>query len=77
VILASDGVEDSEYVRLQKPGAMLPAPSGKPFHGCAEMEILGIGQGTNSPIATTRLRSEWTRWAIAAGFARFIGLNDW
>jgi hypothetical protein len=77
VILASDGVEDSEYVRLQKRGAMLPAPSGKPFRGCEEMQILGIGQGMDSPITTTRLRAEWLRWAISAGFGRFIGLNDW
>src|SRR5476651_331903 len=77
VILASDGIEDSEYVRLQRTGAKLPAPSGAPFRGCAEMEILGIGQGTNSPIETTRLRAEWARWAQAAGFAKFIGLNDW
>ena len=77
VVLASDGIEDSEYVRLQRAGAHLPAPDGKPFRGCTEMEILGIGQGTKSPIVTTRLRSEWTRWAAAAGFARFIGLNDW
>lgn len=77
IILASDGIEDSEYVRLQKHGARLPAPSGAPFHGCAEMEILGLGQGTNSPIETSRLRSEWTRWATAAGFAKFVGLNDW
>ena len=45
VILASDGIEDSEYVRLQKRGAMLPAPGDRPFRGCAEMQILGIGQG--------------------------------
>ena len=77
VILASDGVEDSEYVRLQKRSALLPTPGGKPFRGCAEMQILGIGQGMNSPITTTRLRAEWARWAMAAGFARFIGLNDW
>ena len=77
VVLASDGIEDSDYVRLQRPGAHLPAPEGRSFRGCAEMEILGLGQGTNSPIVTTRLRSEWTRWAAAAGFARFIGLNDW
>lgn len=77
VVLASDGIEDSEYVRLQRPGAHLPPPQGRPFRGCAEMEILGIGQGTESPIVTTRLRSEWTRWAAAAGFGRFVGLNDW
>ncbi|HEY4944162.1 MAG TPA: hypothetical protein VII56_22230 [Rhizomicrobium sp.] len=77
VVLASDGIEDSEYVRLQNSGAHLPAPAGRPFRGCAEMQILGIGQGTRSPIVTTRLRSEWTRWAAAAGFGRFVGLNDW
>ncbi len=77
VVLASDGIEDSEYVRLQRSGAHLPAPDGRPFHGCAEMEILGLGQGTGSPVETTRLRTEWTRWARDAGFGRFAGLNDW
>ena len=77
VLLASDGIEDSEYVRLERRDAHLPAPDGRPFRGCAEMEILGIGQGTRSPMETTRLRSEWSRWAQAAGFARFQGLNDW
>jgi hypothetical protein len=77
VVLASDGIEDSEYVRLQHNNAHLPAPDGHPFRGCAEMEILGIGQGTGSPAETTRLRTEWTRWAAAAGFAKFVGLNDW
>ncbi|MEJ1967900.1 MAG: hypothetical protein WDN03_04560 [Rhizomicrobium sp.] len=77
VVLASDGIEDSEYVRLQRPDAHLPAPEGRPFRDCAEMQILGIGQGTHSPVVTTRLRGEWTRWAAAAGFAHFVGLNDW
>jgi hypothetical protein len=77
VVLASDGIEDSEYVRLQHRDAHLPAPDGHPFRGCAEMEILGIGQGTGSPTETTRLRAEWTRWAASAGFAHFAGLNDW
>ncbi|MEJ0027908.1 MAG: hypothetical protein WDN01_17930 [Rhizomicrobium sp.] len=77
VVLASDGVEDSEYVRLQRPGAHLPPPDGRPFRGCAEMEILGIGQGTGSPVETIRLRTEWGRWAVASGFRRFVGLNDW
>jgi hypothetical protein len=77
VILASDGIEDSEYVRLQHDSAHLPAPEGQPFRGCAQMEILGVGQGTGSPTETTRLRNEWQRWASRAGFARFVGLNDW
>jgi hypothetical protein len=77
VVLASDGIEDSEYARLQHSASHLPPPDGRPFRGCVEMEILGIGQGTGSPSETTRLRAEWARWAAAAGFARFSGLNDW
>ena len=77
VILASDGVEDSEYARLGRGDAHLPAPEGRPFAGCAELQILGLGEGTGSPSETVRLRSEWGRWAHEAGFARFQGLNDW
>lgn len=77
VILASDGIEDSEYTRLGRDDSHLPRPQGRPFRGCAEMQILGIGQGTGSPVETTRLRSEWAGWAQSAGFGRFIGLNDW
>lgn len=77
VILASDGVEDSEYVRLGRPNAHLPAPDGKPFAGCAEFQILGLGEGDKSPSKTVRLRDEWSRWAHQAGFRHFQGLNDW
>ncbi len=77
VVLASDGIEDSEYARLGKDDAHLPAPDGKPFRGCTELQLLGLGQGTRSPKETVRLRSEWADWAKAAGFAKFTGLNDW
>jgi hypothetical protein len=77
VILATDGIEDSVYARLDDPDDHLPAPDGKPFAGCTELQILGIGEGTRNPIKTSRLRDEWTRWAHAAGFAKFQGLNDW
>jgi hypothetical protein len=77
IVLASDGIEDSEYARLERASAHLPDPDGKPFAGCAELQILGIGEGTNSPSETVRLRGEWSRWAREAGFARFQGLNDW
>lgn len=77
VILASDGIEDSEYGRLSLEDSRLPPPEGRPFKGCAELQILGIGQGTRSPIETVRLRTQWTGWAQAAGFAKFTGLNDW
>jgi len=77
VILATDGIEDSEYAKLGREDARLPPPSGHPFRGCAELQILGVGQGTRSPSETVRLRTQWTRWAQDAGFARFSGLNDW
>jgi hypothetical protein len=77
VVLATDGIEDSEYTRLIHANAHLPKPEGAPFKGCAELLILGLAQGQNSPQMTERLRTEWQRWAIAAGFATFVGLNDW
>jgi hypothetical protein len=77
IILASDGIEDSEYAHLARRNAHLPAPDGREFAGCVKLEILGLGQGTRSPIETVRLRKEWTGWAKAAGFGEFQGLNDW
>ena len=77
VILASDGIEDSEYARLGHASAHLPAPSGRPFAGCAETADPGPRRRHRQPVDTVRLRDEWTRWAHAAGFARFQGLNDW
>lgn len=77
IILASDGIEDSEYARLDNPRSHLPDPDGRPFTGCAELQILGLGQGTRSPSKTVRVRDEWARWSQAAGFGRFAGLNDW
>ena len=77
IILASDGIEDSEYAHLARAHSQLPAPEGKPFAGCAELQILGLGQGTKSPKETMRLRRQWSGWAKEAGFKHFIGLNDW
>jgi hypothetical protein len=77
IVLATDGIEDSEYARLDNPEDHLPLPAGHPFRACASLQILGIGQGTHSPKKTARLRDEWQRWADAAGFQQFLGLNDW
>lgn len=77
IILASDGIEDSEYAHLARAQSHLPAADGRPFAGCAELQILGLGQGTRSPIETVRLRREWSGWAKSAGFSKFLGLNDW
>jgi hypothetical protein len=77
IVLASDGVEDSEYAHLARRHSRLPAPEGHSFSGCAELQILGLGQGTRSPKETVRLRGDWSGWARAAGFKRFQGLNDW
>ena len=77
VILASDGVEDSKYVRLVENGSKLPLPEDKIFNRCDELQILGLGQGVDNPNTTKRLRTEWRNWSIAAGFRTFQGLNDW
>jgi hypothetical protein len=76
-VLASDGIEDSEYAHLDDADSHLPSPDGKPFRGCVQLTILGVGQGTHSPRKTARLRDEWAHWAHAAGFAQYAGLNDW
>jgi hypothetical protein len=77
IVLATDGIEDSEYARLDDPDDHLPTPDRRAFSNCASLQLLGIGQGTHSPKKTARLRLEWERWAAAAGFQEFIGLNDW
>lgn len=77
VILATDGVEDSQVANLARRNATLPAPPSAPFPGCEELLILGIGRGLNSPGDTERLVGEWQYWSQAAGFRRFSGLNDW
>lgn len=77
VILATDGVEDSQVANLARRNATLPAPPSAPFPGCEELMILGIGRGLNSPGDTERLFGEWQFWSQAAGFRRFTGLNDW
>lgn len=76
IILLTDGFEDSEYAKLTRKGGRLPKPAAT-FAGCAELQMLGLGQGANSPNATNRLRKEWDSWSARAGFARFTGLYDW
>jgi len=81
-ILLSDGLEDSEYARLKKPGAHLPhldirAPQDKRFK-CDELQILGLGEGLPRQADVERLRTEWQSWASGDGpFQRFSGLRDW
>lgn len=87
VILATDGIEDSELANLNRRGnkdglPVLPAPKAKPdgtapFLGCEEFVILGLGQGTDSPQKTQFLTDEWARFATAAGFKKATLLNDW
>ncbi|GAA0587773.1 hypothetical protein GCM10008942_41020 [Rhizomicrobium electricum] len=76
IILASDGIEDSEYARLAQ-GNGLPRPDRRLYRGCVRLAIFGIGQGTGSPVETSRLRQQWDGWARDAGFTRFEALNDW
>ena len=76
VILASDGIEDSEYAQLSR-GDSLPPPDRRLYRGCTRLVIYGLGQGSGSPMLTSRLRFQWDSWAHAAGFGQFEGLNDW
>lgn len=77
VVLVSDGIEDSEYARLIDPNDSLPNPTAGLYRGCESLEIVGLGQGADSPQLTEHLRTEWERWAKAAGFKSFDGYNDW
>lgn len=76
IILVTDGVEDSEYVRLKYRDAKLPRPK-KIFSGCYELQMLGVGRGIDSVTETTRIRKEWKTWAKRAGFKKFKAVNDW
>jgi len=77
VILATDGVEDSQVANLKRRTAHLPVPAVPAFPGCTELQILGIGRGLNSPRDTERLIAEWSNWSKSAGFRNFLALNDW
>jgi hypothetical protein len=77
VVLASDGLEDSEYAHMKRAGAQLPMPRSRAFRGCHSLYIFGLGRGQDSPAHTIELRNQWQRWASAAGFTSFTGLNDW
>jgi hypothetical protein len=77
IVLASDGIEESEEVRLGAQSATLPKPASPIFKGCKSLQILGLGAGAKSPARVARLRDQWAAWADAAGFKEFQGLNDW
>lgn len=77
VVLASDGIEDSELGNLAGGTGALPLPSQPLFKDCKALIILGLGQGTRSPAKTRQLFEQWQAYARAAGFQEFQGLNDW
>jgi hypothetical protein len=77
IVLASDGIEQSNQAQLTTEKGALPKPEGKPFAGCKSLQILGLGVGQKNPALTTHLREQWAAWAKAAGFEDFEGLNDW
>ena len=61
---------------LLVPGRALTL-SGVPFKGCSGLYIFGLGRGQKSAEHTIDVRNQWQRWATAAGFTSFTGLNDW
>jgi hypothetical protein len=76
IILVTDGIEDSEYVRLGYQNSKLPRPK-KIFKNCFELQILGVGRSVKSPTETNRIRDEWKKWAKYAGFKKYTAVNDW
>lgn len=77
VVLASDGIEDSELGNLSGQAGTLPLPDRPLFKDCKALVILGLGQGTRSPAKTRALFEQWQAFARYAGFQEFQGLNDW
>lgn len=77
IILLTDGAEDSEYGKLTRRGGSLPVPSERLYDGCDQLQVLGIGQGFNSPKTTARFQVAWKTWSQGAGFNDFVGLYDW
>lgn len=77
IILASDGIEDSEEANLSRSEGALRPPPSKLFAGCRSLQILGLGVGLSNPAAIAHLREQWEAWSKAAGFKEFEGLNDW
>ena len=77
IVLASDGIEQSQEAQLTAQGAVLPKPKSKTFEGCKSLQILGLGVGAKNPALVSHLRDQWEAWAKAAGFKDFQGLNDW
>lgn len=76
-ILATDGYEDSDFVKLKSKNATLPAPDAPWFGGCGSLIMMGVGQGGDGPIETKRIVDAWEQWAMAAGFTDYQGLFDW
>lgn len=77
VILLTDGAEDSEYGKLTRRGGSLPVPRTALYEGCEQLQVLGIGQGFNSPKTTAHFQVAWKNWSQGAGFEDFVGLYDW
>ena len=51
VVLATDGIEDSEKAQLIDRNATLPMPTSPLFEGCTELQMLGSWPGPKQPKA--------------------------
>jgi hypothetical protein len=76
VWIVSDGIESSDAFLdvggLLSGMAHLPDPKGKPLEGCNRIVFLGLGMTAKdapqlSPAQIEALKTEWTRWSVAAG----------
>lgn len=67
VVVATDGIENSEY------GQLSPKNAKPMFKGCAEIHFIGINGVL--PKHTQQLVAEWQRWSKEAGFAKVSAIR--
>ncbi len=75
IVLITDGVEDSEYLRPGT-GQDLPDPDRDLYEDCALLQIIGVGFGQPSPTLAKDLDHQWKDWANTAGFAAYRGQHS-
>ncbi len=77
IYLVTDGIEDSEFASMETAQSTLPSPPRALFEGCYQLQMVGLGQGQDSPLLGRQLRNQWEGWAEAAGFEDFVSLSNW
>ena len=77
IILASDGIEDSEYAHLARAGRSCPRRRAGLSPAAPSFEILGLGQGTQQPDGDRAPAPGLVRLGKGGRIQAIPGLNDW